>query len=89
METYKQTSTEKIPAGKVTVTMLFETDKPQPGSGGTVTLWADERQIGEGRIDHTVPVAFSSYAGMDIGRYTAWSSTSPMRTRPPTPSPEP
>ena len=68
VETYKQTSTEKIPAGKVTVKMLFETGKPQPGSGGTVTLWANERQIGEGTMPHTVPVAFSSYAGMDIGR---------------------
>jgi hypothetical protein len=33
-----------------------------------VTLWANGKQIGEGRLDHTVPVAFSSYAGMDIGR---------------------
>jgi hypothetical protein len=57
VETYKQTSTEKIPAGDVTVKMLFETDKPKPGTGGTVTLWANDRQIGEGRIDHTVPVA--------------------------------
>jgi arylsulfatase len=68
VETYKQTSTEKIPTGKVTVKMLFETDKPQPGSGGTVTLWANERQIGQGTMPHTVPVAFSTYAGMDIGR---------------------
>jgi arylsulfatase A-like enzyme/uncharacterized membrane protein len=68
VETYKQTSTEKIPAGDVTVKMLFEADKPRPGTGGTVTLWANDRQIGEGRIGHTVPVAFSSYAGMDIGR---------------------
>jgi arylsulfatase len=68
VETYKQTSTEKIPAGDVTVKMLFEADKPKPGTGGTVTLWANDRQIGEGRIDHTVPVAFSSYAGLDIGR---------------------
>ncbi len=68
VETYKQTSTEKIPAGAVTVKMLFEADKPKPGTSGTVTLWANDRQIGEGRIEHTVPVAFSSYAGMDIGR---------------------
>jgi arylsulfatase A-like enzyme/uncharacterized membrane protein len=68
VETYKQASTEKIPAGEVTVKMLFEADLPKPGTGGTVTLWANDRQIGEGRIDHTVPVAFSSYAGMDIGR---------------------
>jgi hypothetical protein len=27
--------------------------------------------IGEGKIPHTVPIAFSSYAGMDIGHGTA------------------
>jgi arylsulfatase A-like enzyme/uncharacterized membrane protein len=68
VETYKQTSTEKVPAGAVTVKMLFQADAPKPGTGGTVTLWANDRQIGEGRIDHTVPVGFSSYAGMDISR---------------------
>ena len=68
VETYKQTSTEKIPAGEVTVKMLFQADAPKPGTGGAVTLWANDGQIGEGRIEHTVPVAFSTYAGMDIGR---------------------
>jgi Sulfatase len=68
VETYKQTSTEKIPAGDVTVKMLFDADKPQPGTGGTVTLWANGKLIGEGKMPHTVPVAFSSYSGMDIGR---------------------
>jgi hypothetical protein len=68
VETYKQTSTEKLPTGDVTVRMLFEIDEPKPGSGGSVTLWANGTQIGEGRLDKTVPVAFSSYAGMDIGR---------------------
>ena len=33
-----------------------------------MTLWANDKQVGEGRLDHTVPIAFSSYAGMDIGR---------------------
>ena len=68
VETYKQTSTEKIPTGEVTVKMLFDADKPQPGTGGTVTLWANGTVIGEGKMAHTVPVAFSSYAGLDIGR---------------------
>jgi hypothetical protein len=40
VETYKQVSTEKIPTGPVTVKMLFEADKPKPGTGGTVSLWA-------------------------------------------------
>ena len=68
VETYKQVSSQKVPTGAVTVKMLFEADEPKPGTGGTVTLWANDKQIGSGRIDHTVPVAFSSYAGMDIGR---------------------
>ena len=33
-----------------------------------MTLWANGKLIGEVKMPHTVPVAFSSYAGMDIGR---------------------
>jgi arylsulfatase A-like enzyme/uncharacterized membrane protein len=68
VETYKQTSTEQLPAGDITVKMLFQADEPKPGAGGNVTLWANDRQIGEGRLEHTVPIAFSSYSGMDISR---------------------
>jgi hypothetical protein len=48
--------------------MLFDAHKPEPGTGGTVTLWANGTLVGEGKMPHTVPIAFSSYAGMDIGR---------------------
>ena len=48
--------------------MLFETGEAKPGSGGRVTLWANGEQIGDGRLDKTIPIAPSSYAGMDIGR---------------------
>jgi arylsulfatase len=68
VETYKHVSTRKVPTGEVTVKMLFEADENKPGTGGTVTLWANDRQIGAGRMPRTVPVAFTSYAGMDIGR---------------------
>ncbi|MCB0203688.1 MAG: arylsulfatase [Anaerolineae bacterium] len=68
VEFYRQVSSEPLPAGDVLVKMLFESDEPKPGSGGKVTLWANEKQIGEGRLDKTVPIAFTSYAGMDIGR---------------------
>ena len=30
--------------------MLFEADEPKPGTGGKVTLWADDKQIGEGTM---------------------------------------
>ena len=68
VETYKQTSTEPIPTGDVTLKMLFEADEPKPGAGGRVTLWANDRQIGEGRLDHTISLIFTTYAGMDMGR---------------------
>ena len=68
VETYKQVSDEPIPTGAVTVKMLFEAEENKPGTGGKVTLWVGEKQIGEGTMPRTVPVAFSSYAGMDISR---------------------
>lgn len=68
VEVYRQVSDTPLPSGDISVKMLFEIDAPKPGSGGRITLWANDAQIGEGRLDKTVPVAFTSYAGMDIGR---------------------
>ncbi|HET9723800.1 MAG TPA: sulfatase-like hydrolase/transferase, partial [Actinomycetota bacterium] len=68
VDTYKQTSTEPIPTGTVKVKMLFEADEPRPGTGGRVTLWANDRQIGEGTLPRTISLIFTTYAGMDIGR---------------------
>ncbi len=68
VETYKQVSTRAIPTGDVTVKMLFEAEAPVPGSGGHVSLWANDELIGEGDMPKTVPISFTSYAGMDIGR---------------------
>ena len=48
--------------------MEFAADAPKPATGGEVTLFIDDRPVGKGRMDHTVPVRFSGYAGMDIGR---------------------
>jgi hypothetical protein len=33
-----------------------------------VSLWAADKQIGGGRMDDTVALRFSFYAGMDVGR---------------------
>lgn len=68
VEVYRQISDEPLPSGDVSVKLLFEADEPKPRTPGKVTLWANGKQIGEGRLDQTVPVAFSSYAGMDVGR---------------------
>jgi arylsulfatase len=65
---FKQVATEPLPAGEVTVRMEFAADGPQMATGGGVTLFVNDRQVGSGRMDHTVPLRFSGYAGMDIGR---------------------
>jgi len=68
VDTYKQTSTAPVPTGDVKLKMLFEIDEPKPGSGGTVTLWANDEQIGEGTMPNSISLIFTTYAGMDIGR---------------------
>jgi arylsulfatase len=68
VETYRQTASRPLPSGNVSVKMLFEADEQKPGTGGSVTLWANGEQIGEGRLDRTIPFLPSSYAGMDVSR---------------------
>jgi arylsulfatase A-like enzyme len=65
---YRQQAETRLPAGEVTVRMEFAADAPKPATGGEVTLFINDIPVGKGRMDHTVPVRFSGYAGMDIGR---------------------
>ena len=67
VERYEQVSTEPIPTGDVTVGMRFDTDRQERSAGGTVSLYANDEKIGEGRMERTVAVRFSAYAGMDVG----------------------
>ena len=66
---YRQQADEPLPAGEVTVRMEFAADAPKPATGGEVTLYINDRPVGKGRMDHTVSIRFSGYAGMDIGRH--------------------
>jgi arylsulfatase len=65
---YRQQAEEPLPAGEVKVRMEFAADAAKPATGGEVTLFINDRPVSKGRMDHTVPVRFSGYAGMDIGR---------------------
>jgi hypothetical protein len=62
------TATTTLPTGHVAVRMLFDAREANPGTGGTVTLRVNNKQVGKGKIPQTVPLAFTSYAGMDISR---------------------
>jgi arylsulfatase len=68
VETYKATASTPLPSGNVSVRMLFEATENKPGTGGQVTLFVNDAPVGKGDMPHTVPIAFTSYSGMDIGR---------------------
>jgi arylsulfatase len=63
------TSSEKVPTGKVRVRYAFTAEKPgKPGTGGKGQLFINDRPVGENNLPNTVPLRFSSYSGMDIGK---------------------
>ena len=82
VEQYKHVSTEPLPTGEVTVRMQFDADEAKPGTGGNVTLWANDQQICEGRMDNTVALRFSLYAGMDVGRDNGMTVEAAYRDKP-------
>jgi arylsulfatase len=61
-------SRNALPKGKVNVRYEFTAEKPgEFATGGTGRLFINGKQEAEGKLDHTVPFRFASYAGMDIG----------------------
>ena len=64
---YTQEAETPLPAGEVSVEMVFAADEPKPATGGEVTLLVNGEPVASGRMEHTVPARFSGYAGMDIG----------------------
>ena len=46
----------------------FIADAPKVATGGKTRLLVNGEPVAEGRLEHTVPLRFSGYACMDIGR---------------------
>jgi arylsulfatase A-like enzyme len=67
LERYRVVSTERVPTGKVILTFDFKYDGGGMGKGGTITLLANGRKIGEGRVEKTAGYKYSLYEGQDIG----------------------
>jgi Sulfatase len=62
------TSRDELPTGKINVRYEFTADKPgEFATSGTSRLFINGKQEGEGKIEHTVPLRFAAYEGMDIG----------------------
>jgi hypothetical protein len=61
-------SDREIPAGTRQVRMEFDYDGPGLGKGGTVSLFVDGEQAGEGTVAATAAMIFSADDTCDVGR---------------------
>jgi arylsulfatase A-like enzyme len=69
-------SSTPIPAGTHQARMEFKYDGGGLAKGGDVTLYVDGKRVGKGRVEQTVPMAFSADETCDISR-EAGSPVSP------------
>jgi len=83
MSRYRVTSSEKLPAGRSTVRVEFKYDGGGLGKGGTVTMFVNDKKVGEGRVDMTIFGRFSADetfdTGLDTGSPVSNSYQSPFK----------
>ena len=71
LQRFKVEGEAAIPPGTHQVRMEFAYDGGGLAKGGTVTLYVDGDEVGEGRVEGTVPMIFSGDETTDIGSDTA------------------
>jgi arylsulfatase len=71
LQRFKIYGEQPIPAGEHQLRAEFAYDGGGLGKGGTVTLYVDGVQVGEGRVDATEPMMFSADETTDVGGDTA------------------
>ena len=68
---FKIEGEQTIPSGEHQVRMEFKYDGGGLGKGGTVSLYLDGKQVGQGRVENTQPMAFSADETTDLGTDSA------------------
>jgi hypothetical protein len=66
-ERYKIVSSASVTPGKNVVKMDFKYDGGGLSKGGLVTLYLNDKKVGEGRVEKTVPARFSADETFDTG----------------------
>jgi arylsulfatase A-like enzyme len=69
-----------IPSGEHQVRLEFAYDGGGLGKGGTATLYLDGTQVGQGRIEGTVPMLFSADETTDVGSDSGTPVTDDLRS---------
>ena len=67
---YKVTSPEQLPPGSATIRLEFKYDGGGAGKGGLATLYVNDKKVGEGRIEKTIPARYSLDETFDVGMDT-------------------
>ncbi len=70
IEHYIVSSDKPIPAGKIQVRMELSYDGGGLGKGGDVGLYVDGKSVGNGRVEKTIPMAYSADEACDVGSDT-------------------
>jgi arylsulfatase A-like enzyme len=71
LQLFKTYGERPVPPGEHQVRMEFAYDGGGLAKGGDVTLYVDGDKVGEGRVDHTVPMIFSADETTDLARDSA------------------
>ena len=71
LQLFKVYGEQPVPAGEHQVRIEFAYEGGGLGKGGDVTLYVDGDKVGEGRVEHTVPMIFSADETLDVGRDSA------------------
>jgi len=67
LQRFKIAGEQPVPAGEHQVRMEFAYDGGGLAKGGDVKLYVDGEVVGEGRVEHTVPMMFSADETTDLG----------------------
>ncbi|QDT48315.1 Arylsulfatase [Symmachiella dynata] len=67
VDQYTIKSKEKVPTGDVTLKVVYKSDANKPFAGATVTLFANDKQLGEGRVEKSIPNRVTLDETMDFG----------------------
>jgi arylsulfatase len=83
LQRFNVAAAQAVPAGKATIRVDFAYDGGGLGKGGVATLYVNDKQVGQGRIEHTQAGIFSADETADVGSdeatpvteaYTSWNS---------------
>ncbi|MCA9234343.1 MAG: arylsulfatase [Planctomycetales bacterium] len=67
VERFSIASDETLPTGEVEVRAVYKSDSDKPFAGADVTLFANEKQIGKGRVEKSIPNRVTLDETFDIG----------------------